>query len=157
MTRRRRIMYSTCSWAPTSLPVNHSSNRTRKRQHWISSAMKQEPSRRQNMVPRREILKFGVGAAAALAGAGALGVGLDWAIEQNVLRNLNDFQRYIYDRKKRMQLNNLASLSVGKREALIDAEVSSVGNFLRSTEGKRILESGTTEEIWKMLIMMPPL
>lgn len=56
-----------------------------------------------------------------------------------------------------MQINNLASLSVGKREALIDAEVASVGNFLRSTEGKRILESGTTEEIWKMLIMMPPL
>src|SRR3989344_5759017 len=157
MTRRRRIRYSICSWAPTSPHANHSSKATPKKQHWISSAMKQEPSRKQDMVPRREVLKFGGRAGVALAAAGALGWGIETALERNFVRNLDDFDRYLYERKKRLQLNKLSTLSPEKKESLIDAEVSRVREFVLGPEGRRILESGSTDELWMLITMLPPI
>ena len=118
--------------------------------------MREEPSRKNNgeiRITRRDFL----GAGAAVAAVGALGWGLDKAIELNTERSLDNFDRYLLERKRRLQLDKLSTFSPEKREALIDAEIARVREYVLGEEGKRILESGSDDEIWMLITMLPPM
>jgi len=88
-----------------------------------------------------------------MAVAGALGL----ALEKLSAPKLDEFQQYLVDRKARLQLDKLSTFSPEKKEALIDAEVARVREFVRGPEGKRILENGTDDEVWMLITMLPPI
>jgi len=56
-----------------------------------------------------------------------------------------------------MRFERFGGLSAKEREKIIAAEVEQAHSFLRSQEGKRILESGTDDEIFTLLTSMPAL
>lgn len=68
-----------------------------------------------------------------------------------------DFQIWQRERSERMRFDRLNGLAPAEREKLISKEVNEVGAFIRGPEGKRILESGTDDEIGALLTILPPL
>ncbi len=121
--------------------------------------MREGPSRKEDNVEitRRGLLKAAAVVGGITAGGAAIGWGLDKAIELNAERGLDSFQRYLLERKKRLQLDKLSTFSPEKKEALIDAEVERVREFILGAEGTRILESGSDDELWQLITMMPPI
>jgi hypothetical protein len=51
----------------------------------------------------------------------------------------------------------LEKKSVREREAFIDSRIAPVSEFIRGPEGKRILENGSTEELWDLIGKLPAL
>ncbi|MBV9159241.1 MAG: twin-arginine translocation signal domain-containing protein [Candidatus Kaiserbacteria bacterium] len=98
---------------------------------------------------RRNLLRAGaaMGAAAALekpTEAAAAFLGLTSEVDA--------------ERKNRMRFErNWNAMPATEREQLIDAEVKRAQDFIRGPEGRRILESGTDDELFKLINAMPPL
>jgi hypothetical protein len=68
-----------------------------------------------------------------------------------------DFQIWQRERSERMRFDRFSGLAPAERERIITKEVEEVGAFIRGPEGKRILESGTDDEIGALMTILPPL
>ena len=102
---------------------------------------------------RREFLKH---SAISVGKSVALGTLLGGVVGEGFSR-LIDFKTWSSDRTRRMRFERFGSLSAQEREKIIKAEVQQAGSFMKSSEGKRILENGTDDEIFTLLTSMPPL
>lgn len=105
-----------------------------------TGASREEPT----LLSRRQFLRAAVGGVAVTASGEAL------------LR-AKDFVRWRQERGERMRFDRWEGLSPREREERIDAEVRHSGAFIQSGEGRRVLESGSNEELFKLLQLMPPI
>ena len=117
------------------------------------SERKESPQKKKEPGTSKREFLIGAGAVAAplVLGAGII------AHQQLTRPTPDKYEEYLHARKRRMHLDKVSRQSPEKREAVIDAEVARVSDFIRSSEGKRILESGTDDEIWALITMLPPI
>ncbi len=89
---------------------------------------------------------------------GVLGVATDAGIAavagESFLR-LSDFQAWSADRARRLHFPEWDTLSAAEREKRITHELHAAREFIRGSEGTRILESGSDEEIFGLINAMP--
>lgn len=108
---------------------------------------KNNRNEKKTTLSRRGFLKGALATSALSAIGGSLGA-------EAILRE-KDFSVWLKERASRMRYEEWPELSPEEKEQRIDTEVHIYGDFIRSAEGKRILEFGTDEEIFSLLKAMP--
>ena len=109
----------------------------------------EKPSDGDTSLSRRGFLKglSALGASTALLGAPLAEV---WA-------RRNDLQRWLRERAHRMRLDKWRGLARDEREEAISGDIEQVSGFIRSESGAHILERGSDDQLFDMLLALPPL